>query len=247
MPLYTAILFFSILIPFVLSFDRKVSFYKKWKSLIPATFLVGAVYIFFDARFVTDGVWGFNPEYHSTVVLFGLPLEEWLFFILIPYASLFIHFVLEAYFPHFKISDKAVKIVTWALILFFAAIVALNFDKAYTRFNYTLLVLALIWGLFDRSRLLNRYYLSFLVIIIPFFLVNSILTGTMIDGEVVWYNNLETLGIRVGTIPIEDVGYAFSLMLLNLLTMSQLQRIFGKKEKSIAAPSAITGNRETEH
>ncbi len=240
MPLYTAILFFSILIPFVLSFDRKVRFYKKWKSLIPATILVGAVYIFFDARFVTNGVWGFNPEYHSKVVLFGLPLEEWLFFILIPYASIFIHFVLEAYFPHFKISNKAVKIVSWALILFFATIVALNFDKAYTRFNYTLLVLALIWALFDKSGLLNRYYLSFLVIITPFFLVNSILTGTLIDGEVVWYNNLETLGIRVGTIPIEDVGYAFSLMLLNLLTMSLLQKLFEKKPKTDASSSTRT-------
>lgn len=226
MPLYTAILFFSILIPFVLSFDRKVSFYKKWKSLIPSTVLIGAVYLFFDVQFAKDGVWGFNPEYHSKVVIFGLPLEEWLFFILIPYASIFIHFVSEAYFPNFKISNGAVKILSWAMILIFATIVILNFDKAYTRFNYTLLVLALVWALFDKSGLLNRYYLSFLIIILPFFLVNSILTGTMIEGEVVWYNNAETLGIRIGTIPIEDLGYAFSLMLLNLLTMSQFQKLY---------------------
>jgi lycopene cyclase domain-containing protein len=230
MPLYTAILFFSILIPFVLSFDRKVSFYKKWKSLLPATFLVGAVYIIFDVQFVIDGVWGFNPAYHSDVVLFGLPLEEWLFFILIPYASIFIHYVLEAYFPNLKIKNHTVKLLSWALILIFATIVVFNFDKAYTRFNYSLLVLALIWALFDKSGLLNRYYLSFLVIIIPFFLVNSLLTGTMIEGEVVWYNNAETLGIRLGTIPIEDVGYAFSLMLLNLLTMNLFNRLYERQK-----------------
>ncbi len=230
MPLYTAILFFSILIPFVLSFDRKVSFYKKWKSLIPATILIGAVYIFFDVQFVKDGVWGFNPEYHSELVVFGLPLEEWLFFILIPYASIFIHYVLEAYYPNFKIGHGAVKILSWVLILFFTTIILLNFDKAYTRFNYTLLVFALIWALFDKSGLLNRYYLSFLVIMVPFFLVNSVLTGTWIDGEVVWYNNAETLGIRLGTIPIEDVGYAFSLMLLNLLAMKQFQKIYRKQK-----------------
>lgn len=246
MPLYTAILFFSILIPFVLSFDRKVSFYKKWKSLLPATFLVGAVYIYFDAQFVIDGVWGFNPDYHSKVVLFGLPLEEWLFFILIPYASIFIHYVLEAYFPNFRISDHAVKLLSWALILIFTTLVVFNFDKAYTRFNYTLLVLALIWALFDKSGLLNRYYLSFLVIIIPFFLVNSLLTGTMIEGEVVWYNNAETLGIRLGTIPIEDVGYAFSLMLLNLLTMNVMQRIFGRN-KITETSSDITWDHKPGH
>lgn len=233
MPLYTVILFFSILIPFILSFDRKVSFYKKWKSLIPATILVGSVYIFFDAQFVKDGVWGFNPEYHSDVVIFGLPVEEWLFFILIPYASIFIHFVLEAYFPNFRISNAAVKRLSWAIIIVFATIVVLNFDKAYTRFNYTLLVLSLIWALYDKSGLLNRYYLSFLVIILPFFVVNSILTGTMIEGEVVWYNNAENLGIRLGTIPIEDVGYAFSLMLLNLLTMNLFQRLYNRQAKPV--------------
>ncbi|GAO29528.1 lycopene cyclase domain-containing protein [Geofilum rubicundum] len=226
MPLYTAILVFSILIPFVLSFDRKVSFYKKWKSLLPSTILVGAVYIYFDVLFVRDGVWGFNPEYHSELVIFGLPIEEWLFFMLIPYASIFIHYVLEAYFPNFRISNSAVKMLSWPIILILVAIVALNIDKAYTRFNYILLVLAIIWGLFDKTGILNRYYLSFLVIMIPFFLVNSLLTGTMIEGEVVWYNNAENLGIRWGTIPIEDVGYAFSLMLLNLLAMSQFEKLY---------------------
>lgn len=240
MPLYTAILFFSILIPLVLSFDRKVSFYKKWKTLIPATILIGAVYIYFDVQFVIDGVWGFNPEYHSNVVIFGLPAEEWLFFILIPYASIFIHYVLEAYFPDFKISDTAVKLLSWTIIIVIATIVVLHLDKAYTRFNYTLLVLALIWGLFDKTRILNRYYLSFLVIMVPFFLVNSLLTGTMIEGEVVWYNNAETLGIRLGTIPMEDVGYAFSLMLLNLLTMSLLQKLFERKPEINASSSSRT-------
>jgi lycopene cyclase domain-containing protein len=231
MPLYTAILVFSILIPFVLSFDRKVSFYKKWKSLLPSTILVGSIYIFFDVLFVRDGVWGFNPAYHSNVVIFGLPLEEWLFFILIPYASIFIHYVLEAYFPNFRISNKAVKILSWVIILTLIVVVAQNFDKAYTRFNYILLVLALIWGLFDKTGLLNRYYLSFLVILVPFFLVNSLLTGTLIEAEVVWYNNAENLGIRWGTIPIEDIGYAFSLMLLNLLTMNQFQKLYERRKR----------------
>jgi lycopene cyclase domain-containing protein len=195
------------------------------------------VYNFFDVLFVKDGVWGFNPVYHSSIVIFGLPLEEWLFFILIPYASIFIHYVLEAYFPNFRISNGAVKILSWVFILFFATIVILNFDKAYTRFNYTLLVLALIWALFDNSGILNRYYLSFLVVMIPFFLVNSLLTGTMIEGEVVWYNNAETLGIRVGTIPIEDIGYAFSLILLNLLTMNLLQKLYKTSDTDHQKPA----------
>lgn len=225
MPLYTTILFLSVLVPFILSFDRKVNFYRIWKSLIPSAIIVGAIYIFFDIIFVKEGVWGFNPVYHSKILISGLPLEEWLFFIFIPYASVFIHYVFVAYFPNLRISDGTVRILSGAIILFLVILVIFNFDKAYTRFNFSLLILALVWALFENSGLLNRYYLSFLIILVPFFIVNSILTGTFIDGEVVWYNNAETLGIRIGTIPAEDVGYAFSLILLNLLTISLFETL----------------------
>lgn len=59
--------------------------------------------------------------------------------------------------------------------------------------------------------------------LIPFFIVNGILTGTGIQDEIVWYNNSENLGIRIGTIPIEDIGYAFSLLLLNLLLFERFK------------------------
>jgi lycopene cyclase domain-containing protein len=62
--------------------------------------------------------------------------------------------------------------------------------------------------------------------LVPFFIVNSILTGTFIKDEVVWYNNSEILGIRLLTVPVEDIGYLFSLILLNLLTMDRFKQIF---------------------
>ncbi len=231
MSLYTGLLFFSILIPFILSYDKKVSFYRMWGSLLPSSVLVGALYIVFDVLFVKKGVWGFNPEYHSGIIILGLPLEEWLFFILIPYSCVFIHYVFVSYWPRLMLSRKFVIIFSAVLILILLIVVFANTDKAYTFFNFSLLIIALLWALLARRDLLARYYLTFLVILIPFFLVNSILTGTFIDGEAVWYNNSENLGIRIGTVPIEDVGYAFSLVLLNLLLMKEFQKLLGSKKK----------------
>lgn len=231
MSLYTGLLFFSILFPFILSFDKKVSFYRMWGSLLPATVLVGALYISFDVLFVKKGIWGFNPEYHSGIIILGMPIEEWLFFILIPYACVFIHQVLISYWPRVMLGKRFVIFFSAALILILLLIVLTNIDKAYTFFNFGLLIIALLWALLAGCDLLARYYLSFLVILIPFFLVNSILTGTFIDGEVVWYNNAETLGIRLGTVPVEDVGYAFSLILLNLLLVEKFQKLFGSRKK----------------
>jgi len=225
MPLYSAILLFSVIVPFALSFDKKVGFFRLWKSFFPSALLVGSVYIITDVLFVRWGVWGFNPNYHSGIVIAGLPLEEWLFFILIPYSSLFIHYVFISYFPNLLLSRNLVRNLTLVIIFLLLVVVILNIDKTYTLFNFSLLIAALVWALIDRSGLLNRYYITFIIILVPFFIVNSLLTGSLIEGEVVWYNNNETLGIRLGTVPLEDVGYAFSLMLLNLLLMSAIQKI----------------------
>jgi len=73
-------------------------------------------------------------------------------------------------------------------------------------------------------KLLQRYFPTFMVMLIPFFIVNGILTGSFIENEVVWYNDNENLGIRLGTIPVEDVVYAFTLILTNLYLMSIFKR-----------------------
>jgi lycopene cyclase domain-containing protein len=224
MPLYLSLLLGSVIIPLALSFDRKVGFYRYWKFLFPAIIIVGSIYITADIFFVKAGIWGFNPAYHSKIIIAGLPLEEWLFFVLIPYACVFIHYVFISYFPEIILSNSFVRIFSAIFIFFLVTVTVLNYNKVYTLFNFSLLIVAISLALFDRQRLLNRYYISFLIMLIPFFIVNSVLTGTFISGEAVWYNNSEILGIRLLTVPVEDTGYAFSLVLLNLQIMNWFQR-----------------------
>ena len=77
------------------------------------------------------------------------------------------------------------------------------------------------------SKVLRNFYPAFLVILIPFFLVNGILTGSFIEEEVVWYNNAENLGFRIFTIPVEDIFYALGLILLTVF----LTELFTKKRQ----------------
>ncbi len=225
MSLYLILLVSSIFIPFILSFDKKVQFYKIWSTLFPSIFIVAAVYLTADIYFVKRGIWGFNPDYHSQIILLGLPVEEWLFFIVIPYSCIFIHYVLVSYYPDLALSDSFVRMLTIILIVILIAVTLMYYDRTYTLFNFSLLILALLLALLDRSGLLNRYYFSFLIILVPFFIVNGILTGTFIHEEVVWYNNSEIIGFRLFTVPIEDIGYAFSLVLLNLLLINRFRSI----------------------
>jgi len=100
----------------------------------------------------------------------------------------------------------------------------LHYDKMYTAVNYSVLVLLLTYTVFKVPAILNTFFITFLIILIPFSLINGILTGSFIDEPVVYYNNSENLGIRLVTIPIEDIGYAFSMLLMSLVLIKKIEK-----------------------
>ena len=224
--LYFILLLVSAFIPFVLSFDKKLQFYKQWKYLFPSIIVIAALYILFDILLTKQDVWGFNPAYHSSILFFGLPLEEYLFFIIIPYASIFLHDSIVLYFNKLKISNQLTKAISVSFIIISFAIIAFNTDKIYTTYIFGKVVIVLFISLFDKSGIMNQFYITFFVILIPFFMMNGVLTGSFIHEPVVWYNNQENLRIRIFTIPIEDSFYAFSLIAFVLLLRTKLKSIF---------------------
>ena len=214
----------SISIPFAYSFERKMRFIKHWKAVFLSLTIVAIVFLIWDAIFTANGVWGFNPDYHLPFLLLGMPIEEWLFFFCIPYASIFIHYSLAYFKPNLLISDKVAKIITLFFIVILIPIIFLNTDKSYTFINYSFLIFVLLIGYFFGIKHLQRFYISFLIILVPFFVVNGILTGTGLEEPVVWYNNTENLGIRLLTIPIEDIGYAFTMIFGNVLLIENFKK-----------------------
>jgi len=225
MSLYLILLLCSLIVPLALSFDKKLQFYKQWKYLMPSIVIVALFYIFFDIYFTKLGVWGFNSRYHSSFVFFKLPFEEWLFFIVIPYASIFLHDSIVLYFSKIRVPNKLAKYITLGLLLLSLILVVFNLEKAYTVNIFSLVILVLLFSFFDKTNVVNNFYCTFLAILVPFIIVNAFLTGSFIDEPIVWYNNSENLGIRILTIPVEDFGYAFSLLLFNLLLRNKLKKL----------------------
>ncbi len=76
--------------------------------------------------------------------------------------------------------------------------------------------------IFWKADFLSRFYFSYIILLLPFLVVNGILTGLFIPNEVVWYNNDEILGLKVLTIPVEDFFYGMLLLLLNTAGMEYL-------------------------
>ncbi|MDC0231348.1 lycopene cyclase domain-containing protein [Aureispira] len=202
--------------PLALSFDKKVAFYKKWEAVLVAMILVGIPFLIHDYFFTEHGIWGFEPEYLSGIYIVNLPLEEVLFFLVVPYACVFIHECIKCYFATY--SFKGFNRLFYALLGIYAFMV---FFFGWSNWYSSMASIAAILLLLYVYRKPNIPFvpLAFSLSLIPFFLMNSLLTGIATSTPVVWYNNSENLAYRWCTIPVEDVLYSFVLIVCNILVV----------------------------
>ena len=220
MYIYLYLNIFTLFFPFVLSFDKRVSFYKNWPYLFPAILVNAIIFICWDSYFTKIGVWGFNPDYLVGWYLFGLPLEEILFFVTVPYACVFIYETLNTYIRRDFLQAYA-PWVSGTLILLLVPLSIIYLPRLYTSVTFLALsdMQILHYGLF-KKRILGRFYVAYLVHLIPFLLVNGVLTRI----PIVWYNNTYNLGIRLTTIPIEDSMYSMLMLLITISVYEWLKR-----------------------
>lgn len=200
---------FAFVPVFFLSFDRKVHYYRSWLYLIPAILIMGAFFIAWDVYKTLAGVWGFNPQYIVGSKLLYLPWEEWLFFLTVPFASIFIYECLNAYFPGDPLA-KWDKPITIGLIIVCFALGLFHINKAYTSTTFILTGGFMLYHWCYVSNIYRtRFYRAFLVIMIPFLLVDGVLTGGFTQAPIVLYNPAEFMGIRILSVPVEDAVYGF--------------------------------------
>jgi lycopene cyclase domain-containing protein len=214
----------SIFIPLIFSFNVKANFSHKWKFLWPAIAIPALLFVIWDFIFTRAGVWGFNPRYVSGIYAGPLPLEEILFFICIPYACVFTYEAVN-HFQKIEPLPDGGRRISWVLIAGLLLVGLKNYDRLYT--SVTFIAMAMLLGflqLIVKPKYLGKFYFAYIFILIPFFIVNGVLTGTGLPEPVVWYNNRENLGIRIMTIPFEDVFYGMLLILMNVSIFEYLQQ-----------------------
>jgi len=214
----------SILIPFIFSFHKRLRFDQLWKAFWPACLITAFIFIVWDMLYTDLGVWGFNPKYLTGIHIGNLPLEEVLFFICIPYACVFSYHTINQTWTIDPFKGKE-KWISSFLILGLSIIGIWAFPKLYTSVTFLVTALAIfIFQFVFKSPWLHRFYLAYLVLLIPFFMVNGILTGTGIEDQIVWYDDTQNLGIRMLTIPVEDTFYGLLLILLNVALFERFKK-----------------------
>ncbi|MEZ5007222.1 MAG: lycopene cyclase domain-containing protein [Chitinophagales bacterium] len=212
---YLLAMLFSVLGPFALSFDKKVNFKQYFKFLMKSIPLVAIFFMAGDIFYTQLGVWGFNPSYHLPFKIYNLPIEEISFFLVVPYACIFIYECLRGYFK-IDFGTKQYPILAIIFVLMIVGFV-ITFGKLYT--SATLLgSIAILGYIYCKQPQYTSYLLvAYLISIIPFMMVNGFLTGCCLPQPIVWYNDFAIVGIRAISIPIEDFSYSFNLISLNIM------------------------------
>ncbi|MEO7426434.1 MAG: lycopene cyclase domain-containing protein [Fibrobacteria bacterium] len=216
---YLALMAGTLSFPLLFSFSRRFGFGPRWKAAWAAVAMSALPFLAWDVLFTRWGVWGFNPAYILGFSLFGLPLEEVLFFFCIPFANLFIYQAL-ARSPLLLRPPAAVR---WAWGIAAALLLGAGIFQIQHAYTCTVCLLAcaasacLCWRNPPWSALLlaataMQYF--------PFLLVNGLLTGL----PVVMYRASALNGFRIGTIPAEDFAYSFILLALNVAIYEKLTR-----------------------
>lgn len=214
---YLILMLLSVAYPFAQSFEKRITLYKSWKFIFPAIIITNLVFIPWDVFFTVEEFWGFNSDFITGIKIWHLPIEEWLFFFLIPYCCFFVYFVAN-YFIKTDILFNQRRNIGWVVFAILIVVGALNFPKWYTSTAFlgaAAWLLMLLITKFDFF--LGRFWVAYLLCLIPFIIVN----GQLTYPPVVWYNDAENLGVRLfvngfANIPIDDLAYNLLLLLMNI-------------------------------
>lgn len=189
------------------------------------------IFVAWDIIFTHLGYWFFNPIHNSGIYINKLPLEEYLFFIVIPYACAFSFYAVQFHFPKFKVNEQWTKGLTFLIVVLSIIMAFLNQNLTYTFVAFLVLPVVLLLSYYFARDVVQYYLAIYPILLIPFFIINGILTGTGIEQAVFDYNPQAILGIRILSVPIEDMVYNFSL-LLSPLALTQIFEMRFKKPRT---------------
>jgi lycopene cyclase domain-containing protein len=212
-----------LIFPLLFSFKWVFPYYKNYKPLFATILIVGGTYILWDILVTSRGDWWFNHEYLIDLgfTIGGIPLEEALFFIVVPYSCIFIYENLQYFFPDKKIRFSKYFYYFIAVILFISGVIF--YHQEYTILALfsvgVFFIVATTW--FPDLLQSRNYWMYILISFGAFIIFNYLLTSipvVLYNPNAIWGGTVDQVWYgRFITIPFEDFFYNFSMLSFYLL------------------------------
>ena len=194
--------------PLLATFHPRISYFRKLKAVFLSIAVVGAVFIPWDVVATARGHWSFNPSHLIGFSFLGLPIEEIMFFFVVPYSCLFIYESLCSFCSDSEVFFKKGLYAGLGFIFLLASLASASME--YTSLVLFLSSFFLFYSAFRLERLLSSsFYWAYIFITLFLFIVfNFFLTSL----PVVIYGQGAILNIRFLTIPLEDFLYNYLML-----------------------------------
>lgn len=209
-----------ILFPLIFSFEQKLKFYKNLKQVFVSIIVVGIPLLIWDYFANLNRVWSFSNSYTIGFRILGLPIEEILFFVVVPYSMIFLWETFNYYIKYKPNNIPKSVFAVLALLSIINALINFNLNYTFTIFFYLSIIFFISYII--KFKLFNSVttIIFFLFSFIPFFAANYILTSL----PIVSYNPNEFSNLRITTIPLEDFFYSFLLVYSYILIYELAKR-----------------------
>lgn len=179
----------------------------RWlKQRLLPLLVIGIPFVYWDQQVAKIGHWGFSAAHITGITVFRLPIEEVLFFISVPLAMLTIY-------DGIRIKKKVSLVSARAIIAGIGILAGLlaNISKpnSYSSIVAAVTIAVAFWLYVDKDHISTKKFWAFHAWgLFLFIITNSILTAI----PIVTYGPDFITNARIGTIPIEDFFYNFSML-----------------------------------
>jgi lycopene cyclase domain-containing protein len=217
---YLIILIVTGAVSFFLLVKKTNNYIIELKYMLPAIIFSGGIFTILNKRFCEAEIISFNNNYLAGTNILKLPVEEWLFLLVMSILSVTVYILVKIKFADFE-KPKVFTAVNLILLLVFGLTAWFSRQKSFSFFLFFLLTIYFGYTIF-RNRFKNhlmKFYLAYLISIFPFFIIKKILNTL----PVIFYNFEQTLGIRIFGVYVEEFGYFFLLTLMNITIFEYLR------------------------
>ena len=190
------------------------------KYILPAVAFSAIIFLMINIRLAELRVFVYNPNYLSGVNWLQYPAEEWLLLPVLSLLSFSSYLFAKKRLTSFEKPNLFV-IISLVLLVVSGLITWFSRQKIYPFSMFTLLTIYLGYTVF-RNRFkhhLTSFYLAFLIMIIPFFVLRAV----VFSSQVIIPDNNYLVGISLVNMPVEEFAFLFLLMLINITIYEYLR------------------------
>lgn len=216
-------LLFNVIVlsgPIIFGSLKKYYFWNYRKEAVLSILLSAIPFVLWDIA-VTNRHWFFAESYTLGYKIFGLPIEEILFFITVPYACIFTWEMIHRFYNKtgtLNLNNNLMILLSIGIIVI--SLIALNLGKEYTALSLLFLLFSLLIDkLLGAKIIFSKIFWLYLPIVAIFTLIFN---GYLTWRPIVTYNAQYQLDFRIWTIPIEDFLFGFALLIISTSIFEKL-------------------------